>query len=224
MYLKKIESTDPRLGRHVEHDPRSKAFALAPKIDKTTWTDKSIRVYDPVPNPNQTIGNCTAVAKCVMFNAVGNRRKGVVLNMDNADTLYEWETANDSFPGTWPPDDTGSSGLAAAKAAQHFGLGGTYRFLFGGADEVVQAVMDGRVVNVGTEWENDMFEKDAQNRIHLGGGTAGGHEWSVRGYWKSRDWLYGKCWWGDFAGFWISRADLDSLLRNDGDAHVQDRA
>jgi hypothetical protein len=32
----------------------------------------------------------------------------------------------------------------------------------------------------------------------------------------------GRCWWGpDFRDFWISRANLDQLLGEDGDAHWQ---
>jgi hypothetical protein len=32
--------------------------------------------------------------------------------------IYSAATAIDEFPGTWPPDDTGSSGLAVCKVAQ----------------------------------------------------------------------------------------------------------
>lgn len=224
-YTKRIPSEDPRLGRHVVHDPRSKGFALPTPVDKTTWHTKSIRIYDPTPNPTQTIGNCTTCAKAMQLNAAGNRKSGVVLDMAWAVKAYEWETANDNFPGTYPPDDTGSSGLWAAKTARHLGVGGDYFWLFAGADQVVQAVMNGDVVNVGTRWDHDMFHPDARGQVHPGGGVAGGHEYAIRGYDKDRDLLLGRCWWGPgFRDFWISRADLDGLLRDNGDAHVQRRA
>jgi len=224
VYRKQIPSTDPRLGRHVEHDPASRGFAIPQAVDKSTWVSKKIRIYDPIPNPNQTIGNCTMCAKAMQMNAAGNRKVGVVLGMKWAMNKYEWETANDEFPGQYPPDDTGSSGLAASKTAQHFGVGGAYYWIFNGADGVVQAVMAGDVVNVGTRWDNDMFHPDSKNIVHPGGGVAGGHEWAVRGYDKDRDLLMGRCWWGTFKDFWISRADLDALLHDDGDAHIQKRA
>ena len=223
VYTKQFTPTDPRLGRHVRHDPRSRGFARPTAVDKSTWRNHSIRVYDPSPNPDQPNGCCTAVAKAVQLNAAGNRKRGVVFDMAWVQDTYAWETQNDPFPGQMPTDDTGSDGLTSCKAAQHKQVGGTYTWLFGGADEVVQAIIDGDVVSIGARWDNDMFIQDDQGRVHLGGGVAGGHQWSARGYWKTRDWVLGRCWWGDFRDFWIARSDLDALLHDDGDAHVQER-
>jgi len=223
VYAVQIEQKDRRLGRNIVHDPRSRMFALPMEVDRSAWKSKRIGVYDPKPNPNQSIGNCTGVAKCVAFNAIGNRKKGVVLNMNDAVKIYSLATTLDPFPGSYSPDDTGSSGLAAAQAAQRLGLGGTYRWIFNGADGVVQAVMEGHVVNVGTRWDYPMFSKDKDGIIHPGGQQAGGHEWSVRGYDKERDLVLGRCWWGLFKDFWIKRVDLQALLDDDGDALVQER-
>ena len=223
LYVKVLEQKDPRLGRNVVHDPRSFGFALPMSVDRSRWHDKRIAVYDPRPNPNQAIGCCTGVAKVVMFNAAGNRKRGVVLDMDDAISIYSLATSLDPWDGAYPPEDTGSSGLAAAKAAQTKGLGGTYRWIFNGAEGVIQAVMDGRVVNVGTRWDYPMFTPDRNGIVHPGGKTAGGHEWSVRGYDKKRNLALGRCWWGSFRDFWISLDDLDALLADDGDAHVQER-
>lgn len=218
-----IYQQSPLLGRNVLHDRRSRSFPLALTIDKSTWRDKAVRLYDPIPNPNQTIGNCTGCAKAMEFNAVGNRTTGDVLNMEDATLLYGYATQIDPWPGTWPPDDTGSSGLAAAKAAQNWIGAGTYRWLFGGADEVVQTIMEGRAVNVGTYWYWDMFSRPSDGLVTPTGGKAGGHQWIARGYNKAKDRVLGRCWWGDYKDFWIARTDLDMLLRDDGDAHVQDR-
>lgn len=224
-----IHAQARHMGRHVEHDERSRGFARPTTVDKSTWRTKTIRIFDPRPNPNQPNGCCTGVAKCVQFNAAGDRQPGQVLNLDDAEKIYALATRLDSIPGYYAPgdphsQDTGSTGLAAAKAAQQLGLGGPYYWLFGGADEVVQAVMDGDVVNVGTRWDQQMFTPDSHGIVHPGGPVAGGHEWSVRGYNKARDLLLGRCWWGDFRDFWISRADFDALLADKGDAHVQARA
>jgi hypothetical protein len=218
------------LGRQMVHDSRSRAFPLmAPgEVDRPAWRDRMVRVYDPRPNPEQVVGCCTGVAKCVQFNAVGNRVAGVVLGMADAERLYSAASALDPFPGSWPPEDTGSSGLASARVARSEGLGGEYRWLFGGADEVVSAVCSGLVVSVGTWWHADMFGPsggafDGRPVVTPTGGLAGGHQWAARGYDLSRDLVLGRCWWGDFQEFWVSRAHLDDLLRDGGDAHVQDR-
>lgn len=222
-YVKRIETHDPRLGRHITHDPRSRGFATNAAIDKSTWRDKAIRIYDPRKNPNQTIGNCTGCSKVMQFNAIGNRVTGRVLGMQDADRIYSRATAIDPFAGTYPPDDTGSNGLAAAKAALEFGIGAEYRWLFGGADEVVQTVMAGKPVSVGTAWYESMFTQNSAGRVTIAGDIAGGHQWTVRGYDADRDYVMGRCWWGSFRDFWITRADLDHLLHDDGDAHTQER-
>lgn len=220
-----IEQNDPRLGRHVRHDERSRAFALPVVADPSTWHDKAIRIYDPYPNPNQPIGNCTGVSKAVSLNAVGSRNLGRVLNMADATALYSWATRNDPWAGEYPPDDTGSSGLAAAKAAVAYGVGGEYRWLFGGADQVVQTIMAGRVVSIGTYWYWAMFDNGWPSApLVVAGGHAGGHQWTARGYDASNDWVLGRCWWGAYRDFWIERASLQYLLDQDGDAHVQDTA
>jgi hypothetical protein len=229
-----IPSTDPRCGRHVEHDEESRRFALTAPIDKSTWVNRRVRIFDPSVNPNQSVGNCTMCAKAMQLNAGGNRLAGDTLDMAWAMLGYGWETANDEYPGQYPPDDTGSSGLAACKTAQHFGKGGEYRWIFGGADEVVANVMTGKVVNVGTTWYNDMFTGYKSYYglpvIKPGGTVAGGHEWAIRGYSVASDRVLGRCWWGALdptrtldvhKDFWIARGDLESLLQDSGDAHWQ---
>lgn len=222
MYLRRFIPTSRVLGRHVVHDPRSRGFALPVAVDRSAWYSRTLRVYDPIPNPNQVHGNCTGVSKCVMFNTAGNRRTGLVLDMDDADRFYSLATTLDPWEGSWRPDDTGSSGLAAAQAAQRLGWGGEYRWLFGGADEVVSTVVGGRPVSVGTAWYDSMFYPDLAGVVHIGGQIAGGHQWTARGYDKARDQIIGRCWWGTFRDFRISRADLDTLLADDGDAHTQE--
>lgn len=226
MYIEVIEQQSPLLGRQKVHDERSRAFPLPVRaVDRSRWRDKALRLYEPRVNPNQTVGCCTGVAKCNQFNAVGNRRKGVVLDMKDAENIYSRNTQIDPWEGQWPPDDTGSSGLASCKTAQEFGLGGEYRWIFSGADAVVQAVMDGRVISVGTWWYWDMFRSGStpQRPLLPLGGRAGGHQYVIRGYDKTHDAVLGRCWWGGFKDFWLYRQDLDTLLMDDGDAHWQQR-
>ena len=233
VYAEVIPSTDPRLTRQILLDERSREWPLtlvgSPAVDKSTWRSSTVRIYDPTPNPNQTVGNCTTCSKAMQLNSHGNRKQGVRLDMPWALEAYVWETHNDSFQGAWNLDgsgqDTGSSGLYACETAQHLGVGGDYYWVFGGADEVVQNVVDGRAISVGTKWYNDMFTLGKGNRVTVGGSLAGGHQWTVHGYNADRDLLKGRCWWGpEFRDFWIARGDLDALLKDNGDAHWQARA
>lgn len=224
-----VEQKSPLLGRQKVHDERSRSFAVRSTIDRSTWRDKAVRLYEPLPNPNQRVGCCTGVAKCSQFNAVGNRKTGVVLDMSDAEKIYSRNTEIDPWEGSWPPEDTGSSGLASAKAAIEFGLGGEYRWIFGGADEVIQNVQEGRVISVGTWWYWHMFSGTAGTYAGLPivkptGDQAGGHQYVIRGYDVDNDRALGRCWWGDFRDFWISREHLNDLLLDGGDAHFQVRA
>jgi len=230
--IKQVEQEYPFLGRQMVHDSRSRLFT--PKglaVDKTTWRTKSIRLYDPLPNPNQRVGNCTGVAKAMQLNAAGNRNpvrhrswwpstSGIITMLD-AEQIYHLNTQVDPWPGEWPPDDTGSSGLASAQSAQAIGWGGEYNWLFGGADEVVQEVMRGNTVSVGTWWYQGMMNQDADGVIHPTGPRVGGHQYLIRGYVKAKDLVLGRCWWGDFRDFYIPRSALNDLIMDDGDAHTQ---
>lgn len=223
-----VPQQHPLLGRQMVHDERSRAFALPAGVDRSRWHDKAIRVYDPLPNPNQIVGCCTGVAKAVQFNAAGNRKRGTVLDMEMAESIYSKATTLDPWDGAWPPTDTGSSGLASAKAAQQMGLGGEYRWVFNGADGVITQVMAGHVVSVGTWWYDGMMPTglDRFNALPIvkpTGARVGGHQYAIRGYDADRDRVLGRCWWGTFRDFWMARADLDTLLAEGGDAHVQDR-
>lgn len=211
------------LGRQLVHDPRSKAFPTKVAIDKDSWVDKKIRIYDPRVNPNQCHSECTGCAKAMEFNAVGNRVAGVVLDMDNAHEFYHNASLLDPWKGSWPPDDTGSSGLAAAKAAQKLGYGGEYRHVFGAADEVVQLIQMGRVVNVGTWWYEGMFKPTSTGIIAPTGDQVGGHQYIARGYMHKLDLVLIRCWWGKYRDVLIHREHLNELLLDGGDAHIQDR-
>lgn len=217
---------DRRLGRQLVHDEASRGFTLPTAVDRSTWHDKLISIFDPVINPNQEIGCCTGVAKAIEFNSAGNRVSGVINDMDDAIQIYSHATTIDPWDGSYPPDDTGSSGLAAAKASQQEDRGRGYDWIFGGADQAIQIMMGlpdipGRCVNVGTWWKWDMFNQDADGKVSVSGGDAGGHQYIIHGYWQDRDWVMGRCWWGDFRDFWITRDELDGLLRDGGDAHCQ---
>lgn len=220
------EQLDPRLGRQVVHDPRSREFPRAGSpVDPSSWRTRTLRTYDPRPNPNQPNGCCTGVSMCVQGNTAGVASVSRRLTMADAQAVYTLATSIDPFPGQMPDQDTGSSGLAAAKAARRLGLlTGSYRWLFRGADEVVQAVMDGQPVSVGTWWYDGAFtmirEAHPLPRIEPTGRKVGGHQWTIRGFDLPTDSLIGRCWWGEFRDVRIRRSHLADLLADDGDAHI----
>lgn len=211
------------LGRQKVHDPRSKAFVAGAVLDRANWATKINRIVDPSKNPNQCHGECTGCAKAMQLNTVGNRIQGTVLKMDDAHKLYHVATTVDPFPGEWPPDDNGSSGLGSAKAAQKLGLAGPYRHVFNGADGVVQLIQEGKVVSVGTWWYEGLFHPNDKLVVEPTGPQVGGHQFVARGYDARRDLVIIRCWWGSYRDVYIKRSHLNELILNEGDAHVQDR-
>jgi len=223
-----IEQRDPRLGRQIVHDSRSRGYAVGAPRSISSRRSFRHRVLGPVPVPRQTIGNCTGVDQCVRADAQGNRVRGVTLGMDTAVSIYTRATELDPFLGTFPEEDTGSSGLAAEKAAKEAGIVARYEWIFGGADQVL-AVLPDHPVGVGTRWHRDMFDPDPNTYlVHPTGPVVGGHQWSVIGYNQRLAAFEGMCWWGDDFGshglFRIRKADLADLLADDGDAHICYRA
>lgn len=219
---------DYRLGRQVVHDPRSRAFAAPRGFTRPTKRFRHA-LYDPLITPNQTVGCCTGVAEAVMGNVKGNRIKRQVLKMDTALRIYSRATELDPFQGVFPPTDTGSSGLAAAKAAIEQGIGWRYDWCFG-IDHLLDTLRT-HPVSVGTWWRSGMFDLDDDGYLNCTGPYVGGHQWVVRGYDPKMDTLDGVCWWGlnwpkplARGRFKIRRSDLATLLADDGDAHVTYRA
>lgn len=220
----------PLTGRQKVHDERSRSFATMAAIDKSTWrAQKAVRIYDPWPNPNQSVGNCTMTTKAMQFNQVGNRKMGEVLDMDWATEGYRLVTTIDPFEGSWEPDDTGSSALASCKAAQRMGKGGAYYWEFRGVDGVIQNIQNGRAMSLGTWWYGDMF--GPTGGLHDGkpiftptGWNAGGHQWLARGVDLDAGLMLGRTWWGEVRDFWLKISDVQDLLMDGGDAHYQVRA
>lgn len=221
--IKVVPQESKLLGRQKVHDPRSRQFPARMAVDRSTWRSRGVKVYDPTPNPTQCHGECTGTTKCMQLNSEGSRKPGVILGVKEAHELYTFASHNDPWDLAWPPDDTGSSGLASCVAAQALGYGGEYRHIFNGADGVVQSIMDGRSVSVGTWWTEDMMNPRPNGLIEPTGRRIGGHQYLARAYDLPGDYVLIRCWWGAFRDVWIRRRHLDELILEDGDAHVQDR-
>jgi hypothetical protein len=224
LHVVTAHQADPRLGRHVVHDPRSRRFAYPVAAEPRPTRRFRHRIYGPQPVPAQRIGCSTGVDQCVKANAVGNRIKGQVLGLGDAVAIYARATQLDPWPEEYPPTDTGSSALAACKAAAERGLIERYEWLFGGVDRVLTALI-AHPIGVGTWWYREMFQVEPDTLlVHPTGTRVGGHQWTLVGWDPRLDAFEGLCWWGPTFGrnglFRIRRADLAALLADDGDAHV----
>lgn len=231
LHIVTADQQDPRLGRHVVHDRRSRNYAY-PMLAIPDKPKKARRhkVYSPRPLPRQMIGCCTGVDQAVKCDAAENRIKGVVLGLADAVQAYALATTLDDDGQQYPPDDGGSSALYACKAARQLAWIDRYEWIFSRAQGVLAAVVGapgkpGRCVGVGTWWYSDMFHPDPKTLlVNVTGPKVGGHQWTVTGWEPRYDAFEGLCWWGPGFGqngrFRIRYQDLDNLLADDGDAHV----
>lgn len=202
-----------RLGRHVAHDPRSLKH---PAKMADSIVDVEHKRLVPVFNQGN-LGSCTgnATAGCLSTEPFTNK-----FTEDDAVKLYSAGTRLDRIRGTYPPTDTGSSGLAVMKAAKNLGLIASYTHAFG-LEHVLKSLALTPCI-VGITWLTGCDEPDADGLINYSGDIRGGHEIEafkvdvanrLVGFWNS----WGKGWGRDGA-FFMSWDDLDTALRNRGDA------
>lgn len=202
------------LGRVVHHDSRSRWHA--DQIETTSIPITNV-IWDrltPILDQGD-LGCCTG---CAMTGWLGCRPHVTSedatkrYNLEFAHKLYSRATQIDPFPGTWPPTDTGSSGLAVAKAAKELKEISCYKWAFT-ANGLAKALQAGPVI-IGIPWYEGMFTPDRDGRIWPAGEIAGGHEILVRGI-IGRDFLLSNSWgtgWG-LGGECLLPMDVWSTLR-----------
>lgn len=208
-----------RLGRHLEHDEASRAFPAERSSHlHTVLHDR----WAPILDQGQ-VGSCTGNALTgVLGTAPFVPKPGVTPDETLALTIYEKATALDSIPGVYPPDDTGSSGLAVAKAARQLGLISSYRHAFGLAHALAALVL--RPVIIGINWYAS-FDTPAGPAAELvigqGAQVRGGHEVELVGIDVTAGIVHGcNSWgtgWGDQGRFTMAWGTLDRLLAEGGD-------
>jgi hypothetical protein len=202
-----------RLGRHIEHDPRSWAFP-AP-MASTIVTVRHERLV-PIFDQGQ-LGSCTgnAAVGCIStrpFDHEGNEQQAV--------EIYQAATHLDHIKGIYPPDDTGSTGLAVMKAMREKGWIQSYGHAFG-LDHTLRALVL-RPGITGMAWRQGCDEPSSQGIVRYVGGIRGGHEVELVGVdvtaklvWFVNSW--GKAW-GKDGTFAMSWEDYGTALRDHGDA------
>lgn len=215
--------TEHALGRLVEHDERSRAFAarVAATKPKTVLWDH----HGPVLDQGQ-LGSCTGNALAQWANTAFAQQNpkgpdGFLTEADAVD-LYSRATHLDRIAGYYPPDDTGSSGLAVCKAGVRRGLLTRYDHAFG-FDALLLALQHSPVI-AGTLWTKGMFDPTSDGRIAPTGPVEGGHEYLLLGANMEQERITMlNSWseeWSEKGRAWISFADYEKILADQGDIQV----
>jgi hypothetical protein len=212
------ERRDPRLGRIVDHDPRSLNFLVQPRqaVVSRVW-DRRV----PITNQGQ-LGSCTGHAGIGCMGTGGffdTMPKGMAYDKKAAESLYSDATKVDPFNGSWPPTDTGSSGLGIGKVLKSRGLIKEYRHAIT-FDQALAALMDGPVIT-GIPWTSGMMNTDANGFVTPKGSPDGGHEFCVYGVNVEEKYVYCANSWGTNWGlkglFKMTFATWQNRLASKGD-------
>lgn len=216
-------STPYPLGRLVEHDERSRGFAH-PTAGGALGRSVLWARHSPILDQG-SLGSCTGNAMSGWLGCEPHCTSPVDAaryDEEYAIRLYSLATKLDRYPGTYPPDDTGSSGLAVAKAARRLGDIRSYSWAFS-VMSLLSALQHGPVI-VGVPWYDDMFAPDSSGEVHIGGNVAGGHEFLIRGWDAAAKLLHcDNSWgtsWGDGGSFRLSLDTWIELRRQDADVTV----
>lgn len=207
----------PSLGRIVEHDERSKMFQA-----RQATAQRSVLWGHHAPVLDQgNISSCTgnATAQLINTDPFAHSRKAGYLGEKDAQALYHEATILDGYPGTWPPEDSGSSGLAVAKAGVKAGYFTGYKHAFGFTHFC--AALQLQPVIVGTSWHEGMFKPDSKGFVTPTGSVAGGHEYLALGIsYETKTLTFLNSWssgWGLGGRFLMSFTDFTKLLAERGD-------
>lgn len=211
-------------GRHVEHDARSLRYTVA-TADNEVFEDVRWQSSAPILDQGD-LGGCTGYACAALLSYLYPDYPHLPASTDAegwdtlAKSLYSQATNLDSIPGHWPTDDTGSTGLAVAKAAKADGFASGYLHITDAA-QLAKALQQGPLI-VGTNWYNSMFYPDSSGDIVVSewSGLAGGHEYVLDEVAGSH--LGFRNSWGESFGvegrFYMNIDDFLWLLHQEGDA------
>src|SRR4029453_7352489 len=112
-----------RLGRHVQFDARSKSFPVSPPSTQvvTRLWDRSVPAFD-----QGELGSCTGQGAAGLLSPEPLPVGSWTYPDKPAVFLYSNATEDDEIEGTFPPNDPGSTVLAAMKATTRLGYAKSY--------------------------------------------------------------------------------------------------
>lgn len=211
-----------RLGRHINHDPRSLHYKVQPaKADKSVTWERHIPILD-----QGNLGSCTGNAETGLlgsdpfFPAFDHEIQSHI-NEDLAIKLYSLATKIDPYGGEYPPDDTGSDGLSVSKAAQQMNFISGYVWATT-VEEAIALIQQGPFIT-GTDWTTAMDHPNSEGIIlkPASGSVRGGHEYVCRQRDSSRGlWWFDNSWgdsWGKAGRFAYDDAGMAALLARGAD-------
>lgn len=216
------------LGRLIEHDERSRRYAFQTR--NVTLT--SIHHQRMIPVLQQgDLGSCTGNAMTGLLGTepfFATLPAGTLSPTDSsgdekvAIELYAEATSLDSYPGTYPPSDTGSSGIAVAKAAKAKGWISGYQHTFDLQSAL--AALAVTPVIIGISWYEGFDAPKADGQLAIAGSVRGGHEVVLDqlDVEQKRVWLTNS--WGTSFGIhgraYFTWDTLSTLLASQGDCTV----
>lgn len=231
---------DPRLGRILEHDPRSignypiRSLLTAVQIRQPRSYTWAVNLWLDQGQEGACVGFALNHELAARPRVVGGRTN------ETAQRDY-WEIQKgDPWPGGAysgaDPHYEGTSVLSGAKYMQDLGHYLEYRWTQDEAEMAAAVAWKGPVV-LGINWYEGMFEPDEDGFIHPTGRLLGGHAIlahgiSVKNRKRNGKYLpdHYKLWnswgptWGDQGQARIARSDMARLLDENGEAMLPVRA
>jgi len=212
----RVRRGDWWLGRHVEHDPRSRAYSAGTAAIKTVRFRRHGRVFN-----QGRLNSCTGNAMAGVLMTEPFWKKGRKLIEDDAVKLYAVASRRDGIRGVYPPDDDGSTGLGVMKAAREAGYITGYAHAFGLEHLLGSLTLHPGIL--GINWYDSFDNPSANGECRLRRNPRpGGHEVEMFGIdvRRKRVWCYNS-WgpsWGKSGTFFFSWRTLEQLLDEEGDA------
>lgn len=221
--IPELVSVGRRLGRHVNHDSRSKLY----RVERSATQVTKIWKRETAILDQGDLGSCTGNASTGIlgtdphYQALSSLLSGgLKLDEPEAIKIYSLATSLDSYAGTYPPTDTGSDGLSAAKACQQLGLISGYTHALS-VDDVINGLQNGPMIT-GTNWYTSMDSPDGSGLVTVSGKVRGGHEYATVGVDMEKEVFHFDNSWGTTFGlsgtFMYSFVSMERLLKEEGDS------